>query len=44
MCRPNNPRNLALHQTLSNLAIDSDIQVCKFDKEQGAALSDTKDN
>ena len=40
MC--NNPRNVAFHQTLSNLAIDSDIKVCKFDKEKGVAILDTK--
>ena len=34
---------VALHQTLSNLAIDSDIKVSKFDKEKGVAILDTKD-
>ena len=40
MC--NNPRNVALHQTLNNLATDSDIKVCKFDKGNGAAILDTE--
>ena len=39
----NNPRNIALHQTLSNLAIDSGIKVCKCDKGNGVAILDTKD-
>ena len=37
------PKKVALHQTLSNLAIDSDIKVCKFDKGKGVAILDTKD-
>ena len=41
MC--NSPRNVALHQALSNLAIDSDIKVCKFDKGKGVAILDVKD-
>ena len=41
MC--NNPRNVALHQTLNNLAIDSDIKVGKFDKGKSVTILDTKD-
>ena len=41
MC--NNPRKVALHQTLSNRAIDSDIKVCKLDKKKGVAILHTKD-
>ena len=41
MC--NNPINVALHQTLNNLATDSDIKVCKFDKGKVIAILNTKD-
>ena len=38
-----NQKNVALHQTLNNLAIDSDVKVCKFDKGKVVAILDTKD-
>ena len=38
-----NPKIVALHKTLNNLAIDSDVKVCKFDKGKVVAILDTKD-
>ena len=35
--------NKALHQTLENLAKDTTIKICKFDKGNGVAILDTND-